>query len=153
METPISNEIPSSSSKKISLEFNPKELISNPGLRPPIASYDVNECDKIRRAYLSKPPCKPKGHAFPYMDFGGKRRHFNSAWFSEYEEWLEYSVEKDATFCLYCYLFPEIGVDPTFVTRGFTYLKDPKRLHNHQGLHDSHHNVAKQKCIALKTER
>ena len=78
-EKPISNETPSSSSKKISLEFNPEELIFDPGLRPPIASYDVNEHDKIRRAYLSKPPCQPKGHTFPYTDFGGKRCHFNSA--------------------------------------------------------------------------
>ena len=113
----ISKEIPSTSLKKISLEFNPEELISDPGLRPPIASYDVNECGKIRRAYLSKPPCQPKGHAFPFTDFGGKRCRFNSAWFSEYKEWLKYSVEKDAAFCLYCYLFPETGVDPAFVTR------------------------------------
>ena len=65
-------------------------------------------------------------HAFPYTDFGRKRRRFNSAWFSEYEELLEYSVENDAAFYLYCYLFHETGVDPTFVTQGFTYWKDLK---------------------------
>ena len=59
----ISNETPSSNLKKISLEYNPEELISNPSLRPSIASYDVNECDKIRRAYLSKPPYQSKDHA------------------------------------------------------------------------------------------
>ena len=50
----ISNKTPSSSS----LEFNPKELISDPGLRPPITSYNVNERDKIRRVYISKRPCQ-----------------------------------------------------------------------------------------------
>ena len=65
--------------KKVSLEFNPEELISDPDLRPPIASYDVNERDKIRHTYLSKPPCQPKGHAFPYTNFGVKRCRFNNA--------------------------------------------------------------------------
>ena len=68
-------------------------------------------------------------------------------------EGVTYSAKNDAAFCLYCYIFPETGVDPAFVIREFTYWKDPKRLHNHQDLHDSYHNVAKQKYIAMKIER
>ena len=34
---------------------------------------------------------------------------FNLAWFKEYK-WLEYSIEKDAAYYLYCYLFkPNFG--------------------------------------------
>ena len=82
-------------------------------------------------------------HLILYTEFSGKHRRFNKTWFTE----------KDAGFCLYYYLFPEVGVDLAFITRIFTYWKDPKRLDNHQSLHDSYHNVAKQKCIALKIKR
>ena len=30
---------------------------------------------------------------------------FQESWFNLFSSWLEYSLEKDATFCLPCYLF------------------------------------------------
>jgi hypothetical protein len=32
-------------------------------------------------------------------------RRFNPKWFNEFGNWLEYSIVKDAAFCLCCYLF------------------------------------------------
>ena len=50
-------------------------------------------------------------------------RRFNPKWFKEYESWLEYSIEKDIAYCLYCYLFrQDVGMqsgDDSFVTEGF----------------------------------
>ena len=40
--------------------------------------------------------------------FGKKNRRFNSSWFADHLNWLEYSIDKDATFCLCCYLFKEV---------------------------------------------
>ena len=34
----------------------------------------------------------------------GINRRFIPQWFDEFD-WLEYSISKDAAFCLYCYLF------------------------------------------------
>ncbi|XP_022865930.1 uncharacterized protein LOC111385746 [Olea europaea var. sylvestris] len=39
------------------------------------------------------------------MTFGVTIRRSNPSWFKEFSSWLEYSVEKDAAYCLYCYLF------------------------------------------------
>ncbi|XP_028126582.1 uncharacterized protein LOC114323236 [Camellia sinensis] len=71
--------------------------------------YNANDRDQVRRAYLQKGPCQPCDHNFPQKSFGQKLQQFNQAWFSEFPNWLEYSVAKDATFCLCCYLFkPDI---------------------------------------------
>lgn len=53
--------------------------------------------------------CQPKLENFPQQNFDGIMRRFNRSWFNEFS-WLEYSKEKDAAFCLYCYLFKnELG--------------------------------------------
>jgi hypothetical protein len=56
----------------------------DPGLRAPIASYDVNEQDAIRRRYILNGPYRPYDYEY---------------------SWFEYSIEKDATFYMICYLF------------------------------------------------
>jgi hypothetical protein len=55
---------------------------------------------------------------------------FNPVWFKEYK-WLEYSIEKDAAYCLNCYLFkPCFGNQvrgDSFVTEGFSNWKKKKK--------------------------
>ena len=50
-------------------------------------------------------------------------RWFNPKWFKEYGSWLEYSIEKDVAYCLYCYLFrQDVGMQSggdSFVIKGF----------------------------------
>ena len=67
--------------------------------------YDSNIREQVRRAYLLKGPCQPRNHNFAQRDFSGYLRKFNPSWFDEYGSWLEYSISKDAAFCLCCYLF------------------------------------------------
>ncbi|XP_022843261.1 zinc finger MYM-type protein 1-like [Olea europaea var. sylvestris] len=54
---------------------------------------------------MLKGPCQPGDHDFPKRQFGVTIRRFNPSWFKEFSSWLEYSIEKDAAYCLYCYLF------------------------------------------------
>ena len=98
-------------------------------------------------------PCQPKTHNFPLRHFGKQSRRFNSAWFDKYGNWLEYSIAKDAAFCLCCYLFkPEIGEQAggeSFTKHGFTNWKKPERLRVHVGCSNSVHNDAWRSCQDL----
>ena len=100
-------------------------LPSDPRLRKKISFYHPNDQDEIRRYYLQKKkkPCRPYGHDFPQTKIGGLMRRFNPKWFKEYESWLEYSIEKDVAYCLYCYLFrQDVGMQSggdSFVIEGF----------------------------------
>ena len=48
-------------------------------------------------------------HDFSRKKIGTTMRRFNPTWFKKYK-WLEYIIEKDAAYCLYCYLFkPDFG--------------------------------------------
>ncbi|KAL6289036.1 hypothetical protein ACE6H2_006546 [Prunus campanulata] len=40
-------------------------LQADPGLRIRMIEYDTNIRDEVRRAYLQKGPCQPRGHSFP----------------------------------------------------------------------------------------
>ncbi|XP_070022524.1 uncharacterized protein [Nicotiana sylvestris] len=82
-----------------SLEVDPEERLV-------IRKYHPNDHDAIRRKYIQRGPFQPREHKFPQRNFYGKLRRFNPQWFDEYD-WLEYSITKDATFCLYCYLFQD----------------------------------------------
>ncbi|ESR60034.1 hypothetical protein CICLE_v10017601mg [Citrus x clementina] len=117
------------------VEVNLLNLPMDPGLRHPISYYNVNIQDQVRRQYLQNGPCQPKTHNFPLRHFGKQSRRFNSAWFDKYGNWLEYSIAKDAAFCLCCYLFkPEIGEQAggeSFTKHGFTNWKKPERLRVH----------------------
>ena len=54
-------------------------------------------------------------------------RRFVRGWFDDYKNWLEYSIEKDAAYCLCCYLYrPDVGEQSggdSFIKEGFTNWK------------------------------
>jgi hypothetical protein len=114
--------------------------------------YHPSDRNQIRRAFLQKGPCQPFNHDFLRKEFGKTMRRFNPAWFKEYK-WLEYSILKDAAYCLYCYLFKldigkQVGGD-SFVTEGFSNWKKKEKIEGHVGAHNSAHNQARRKCEAL----
>ncbi|CAN1214972.1 Zinc finger MYM-type protein 1 [Linum perenne] len=82
-------------------------LKADPGLRKKISSFHPNVQDEVRRVYIQRGPCQPKGHSFPFREIGGKKRRFIASWFDDYW-WLEYSIEKDAAYCLPCFLFKKV---------------------------------------------
>ncbi|XP_022857941.1 uncharacterized protein LOC111378895 [Olea europaea var. sylvestris] len=87
------------------VEFDVTKLSTDPGLRILISDYNANIRDEVRRAYMLKGLCQPQDHDFPKRQFGVTIRRFNPSWFKEFSSWFEYSVEKDAAYYLYCYLF------------------------------------------------
>ena len=93
----------SSSSKQIHVDFNLENLLSDPGLRQNILSYHPDNHDELRRHYLTKGPCQPI-HDYLVSYFSGKPYRFRFDWYVN-RKWLEYRINKDATFCFYCYLF------------------------------------------------
>jgi len=103
------------------------QVIADPGLRMPIEQIDANIRDAVRRAYIAKGPCQPKGHKYPKRMIGNRNRSFHDEWYVN-NPWLEYSIAKDAAFCFYCYLFKQpraenYGVD-AFTVVGFRRWKD-----------------------------
>ncbi|KAH9671440.1 TTF-type domain-containing protein [Citrus sinensis] len=98
-------------------------------------------------------PCQPRFHNFCKSKFGQQQRRFNPAWFNKYENWLEYSISKNAAYCLCCYLFrPEIGEQASgeiFTKNGFSNWKKPERLEEHVGGPNSAHNKAMGYCEDL----
>ncbi|XP_028550852.1 uncharacterized protein LOC110098075 [Dendrobium catenatum] len=142
--------------RKECVEVDIDNLSIDPGLQPSIWNYDVNHRDRVRRAYLVKGPYQPKNHNFPQTIIGNVARRFNSKWFEEYPSWLEYSVHKDAAFCLYYYLFKpqeqtsiSQGGGDSFVGEGFKNWKRKEKLLAHVGKHNSAHNKARQKSVDL----
>ncbi|XP_022856754.1 zinc finger MYM-type protein 1-like [Olea europaea var. sylvestris] len=106
--------------------------------------------------YLEKGPCQPYEHDFPRRPMGNDNRCFRKEWFSEFH-WLEYSIEKDAAYCLHCYLFkPDRGSQGDghiFTKTGFRDWKHKKTLKDHVGLFDSSHNQAFAKCTNLMNQK
>ncbi|KAL0556436.1 hypothetical protein IC582_004950 [Cucumis melo] len=104
-----------------------------------------------------KGPCQPRNYTFPFKKFGAKSRQFNPAWFKEYPNWLEYSISKDAAFCLCCYLFkPEVSEESgreSFVSEEFSNWKKKERLETHVGGPNSAHNQACGKCASIDCTR
>ena len=102
--SPVQDSSSSSSSKRIRIDFNLENLHSDPGLGEKISSYHPNNYDEIRRYYLQKGPCQ---HVFQHHDdyplsyFSKKPRQFIPEWYVN-RKWLEYIIDKDAIFCLYC---------------------------------------------------
>jgi hypothetical protein len=103
-------------------EFDISSLEFDPGLRRQIWEYNVNQRDEIRRAYIKAGP-----YQFIHPDYpkSGDRNHlrsFQPSWFNLFPSWLEYSREKDAAFCLPCFLFNKPSGHPTqrvFTIDGF----------------------------------
>ncbi|XP_059306564.1 uncharacterized protein LOC132058012 [Lycium ferocissimum] len=147
------SEVPLPSSQ----EFDLSTLNYDPGERTPILDYHPNHRDVIRRAYLINGPCQPRllQHEYPQTNISGSMRRFNSEWFDDvYHDWLEYSVSKDAVYCLYCYLFKGYntnqGGGEVFSTIGFKSWQKKKNLGKHIGLPNlTPHNLPKKKCQDL----
>ncbi|KAK9047973.1 hypothetical protein SSX86_033065 [Deinandra increscens subsp. villosa] len=148
----IPSNIESSSSNTKSTKIDLNDLPSDPFERKPISSYHPTQKDDIRRAYLSKGPCQPKVKEFPQRDFSGKARRFKKEWFQKYGNWLEYSVKADKAYCLYCYLFSEIGQKDAFVSKGFNNWNMVQRFDTHVGDNNSCHNKARKKAENLVKE-
>ena len=55
----INKDLPSGSNPNL------KDLPSDPADRKRISEYHHNERDEVRRKYLTKGPCQPRGHDFP----------------------------------------------------------------------------------------
>ncbi|XP_050373155.1 uncharacterized protein LOC126790846 [Argentina anserina] len=149
--------VDSESSKRTELEEVLENLPSDPARRKRILDYDPNIRDQVRRSYLLKGPCQPRNHKFPQREINGTKRKFNSSWFDDHLEWLEYSIEKDALFCLCCYLFkPEHGDQgggDTFTAKGYNNWKNKKGLKDHVGTTGSVHNQALLNCHALMNQK
>lgn len=130
-------------------------LQSDPGLRPPIMSYPLNLIEQVHRSYLLKGPCQPRHHIFPEKVEGNRKRKFVAFWFDEFKTWLEYSIEKDAVFCLNCYLFSsgrsEKGHD-AFISEGFNTWRKKERLRGHVGDHNIDHNKCRKACEDLMNQ-
>ena len=71
----------------------------------------------------------------------------------DYSNCLEYSIEKDAAFCLRCYIYkPDIGEqasDDSFVLKGFANWKKKERFDIHIGGPNIAHNQAWKRCQDL----
>ncbi|XP_055800379.1 uncharacterized protein LOC129869793 [Solanum dulcamara] len=136
-----------------SLKFDPSERIS-------ILNYHPNHRDVIRRTYLLNGPCQPRlaVHEYPQTNISGSIRRFNHEWFDDvYHDWLEYSVSKDAVYCLYCYLFKDHNIHQgggeVFSSVGFKSWNKKSSLDKHIGLPNSIHNQSKKKCQDLLRQR
>ena len=134
---PICTEKNSNCAKRSKVDIDLENLPTDPGLRTPISEYDPNIRDQVRRAYIQRGPCQPRNHKYPLKQFGNQSRKVNVSWFDEHSNWLEYSIKKDAAFCLCCYLFKpnngeQAGGD-SFIGTGFTNFKKKDRLQNMLG--------------------
>ncbi|BBG99398.1 Putative disease resistance TIR-NBS-LRR class protein, partial [Prunus dulcis] len=117
-----------------------------------LQDYSPNIRDEIRRAYLQKGPCQPRSYKFPQTNQSGINRRFIAHWFDDHD-WLEYSIAKDAAFCLHCYLFKsnfdQVGGD-AFTGVGFNNWKKAKERFNlHVGPVGSVHNQAREVAYNL----
>ncbi|KAJ9539525.1 hypothetical protein OSB04_032258 [Centaurea solstitialis] len=126
-------------------------LPADPGQRPSMEVYHVNQRDEIRRHYLQKGPCQPRNHFFERREIGGRVRKFNPSWFDDHKYWLEYNIELEAAFCLCCYLFKtdlknQGGVD-NFMKGELKAWNKKERLDFHSN--GGSHNLAVQKCQNL----
>ena len=143
--------------KEFPLEINLNDLPADPGLQIKILDYHPNIRDQVRKAYLQKGPCQAKKHNFPSKKFGELSRIFNPSWFTEYANWLEYNIAKDAAFCLCCYLFKlDIGEQAggdSFVSEGFSNWKKKERFNIHVGGPFTAHNQAWRKCEVLLNQK
>ncbi|CAM8995104.1 unnamed protein product [Rhodiola kirilowii] len=138
------------------VEIIETDIVADPGLRKPIESYESNIRDRIRREYVAKGPCQPKGHNFPRKKYGKDNRAFRDAWFEEFE-WLEYSVQNDAAFCFWCFLFKTKLYNPgdeAFTSNGFSnWKKGKEKFREHVGSVGSPHNKARIEFENFKNQR
>ncbi|XP_058755986.1 uncharacterized protein LOC131629208 [Vicia villosa] len=134
-------------------------LERDPGKRPSMWEYPLNQMDEIRRAYLKWGPYQIQLEKYPLSGKEDHKRRFQYAWFSIFPSWLEYSPSEDASYCLPCYLFSKRpsgrpGSD-VFISTGFRSWKKVRNGKNcaflkHIGMDPcSPHNNAMKACQDL----
>ncbi|XP_049370622.1 uncharacterized protein LOC125835542 [Solanum verrucosum] len=135
-----------------------ESLEADSGIRKPIAEYNPNIRDDIRRYYILKKPCQPKDHKFPKTKFGKEMRQFFLNWLNG-RKWLEYSITKDVAFCLCCYLFKNecesrgYVVDVAFTKTVYrAWNKATERFRAHVGDINSIHNKCFNKMLDLMNQ-
>ena len=130
--------------------------MADPGLRESIHK-NMGNIENVRRAYLQKGPCQPKNHDFPWRNYGVMKRRFIPSWFNEHSSWLEYSISKDAAFCLFCYLFKADhggqGGSDAFVGEGFTNWRKKSKFDVHVGEGNNIHNICMKACQDLMNKK
>ena len=106
---------------------------------------------------MQRGPCQPHEHNFPQRKIGAALRRFIPKWFKDYANWLEYSIQKDAAFCLCCYLYRSIIGDQAsndcFVSDGFQNWKKKERFDIHVGGLNNAHNKAWKCCQYLLNQK
>ena len=65
--------------------FNPDDIVADPALRRQIEEYDKNVQDQVRRAYILKGSCQPKGLDFPRRQYGQGSRPFKEEWYDKFD--------------------------------------------------------------------
>ncbi|XP_061358437.1 uncharacterized protein LOC133302645 [Gastrolobium bilobum] len=135
-------------------------LEKDPGMRPPIWQYPVDQCDEIRKSYIKNGPYQPCLTKYPAS--GKHPRRFQFSWFQKFPSWLEYSLEKDAAFCLPCYLFSNNSASrnngqDAFTDKGFRAWKKVGGKNcaflSHMGSSpNSLHNVCVKRCDDLMAQ-
>jgi hypothetical protein len=100
IEQPPLNKVPRIEQERINIDT----LIRDPGKRPQIWNYCVNQQDRIRTEYIKFGPYQFFMDVYPLSGQEDHPRRFQARWFKTFT-WLEYSLEKDAVFCFPCYLF------------------------------------------------
>ncbi|XP_058775528.1 uncharacterized protein LOC131649787 [Vicia villosa] len=129
-------------------EFNPNEIVYDPGRRKQFSEYALDIQDQVRRAYILKGPMQPDLSSFPRTQFGSVKRAFCKSWYKNYT-WLEYSEIKDAAYCFYCFLFKQPGRAEHFGFEVFTKSGYRDWKHASQGLkgHIGSHNSLHNSCV------
>ncbi|GAV90630.1 DUF4371 domain-containing protein, partial [Cephalotus follicularis] len=143
-------------------EVHTTSLERDPGLRPLMWDYPINQRDEIQRKYITE--LGPYQHIlseYPYSGPETHRRRFQASWFKLFT-WLEYSPSKDAAYCFPCYLFTnktsEHPRTNAFVVEGFRTWrkvnsgKDCAFLTHVGKSPSSPHNVAIKCCEDLKNQ-
>ncbi|XP_034215524.1 zinc finger MYM-type protein 1-like [Prunus dulcis] len=131
-------------------------LPADPGLRPPMTYYNPNfnkSEEPICKGVLVS--LKAKTTCLKHL-WGESNRRFLVKWFDSFV-WLEYSKEKDAAFCLHCYLF-KCDFDKqgkarsdVFTEKGFkNWRKGPNNFRDHVGQVGSLHDKATQHCLPFR---
>ncbi|TVU40845.1 hypothetical protein EJB05_14325, partial [Eragrostis curvula] len=142
--------------KRAKVEFRFSDIVGHPGNRKPIDHYAVEIRDQVKRAYALAVPTQPINHTFLRRWQSGEYRSFQTTWYDKFD-WLEYSVSKDAAFCLYCYLFFQPGKpskfgSDVFAKSGYTNWK--KALKNFQKHSDCKtHGNARLMCEDFMNQR
>ncbi|KAL7120290.1 hypothetical protein ACP275_02G114500 [Erythranthe tilingii] len=142
--TPSSSDPPSSNKVFKTGEY----LELDPGKRTPILDYHPNDQDEVRRAYLVNGPTRPNMTEYPPRKIGKLNRSFNNSWYKD-SDWLEYSIEKEAVFCLPCYLCYNGTSNSAFVIEGFRCWNLKNKLNTHVGKLNSHHRNCVKACANL----